>query len=74
MLQTLDCWQQIVVSIMVHEAVAHAVRVGAEPLRVGVELIALDEDLGCKGDDDDVVGIPWLVEDNPDDDRDSSDC
>src|SRR5450756_922090 len=41
---TLGCWRQIVVSIVVHEAVAHAVRVGAEPLRVGVELIALDED------------------------------
>jgi len=41
---TLGCWRQIVVSIVIHEAVAHAVRVGAEPLRVGMELIALDED------------------------------
>ena len=30
--------------IVVPEAVSHAIRVGAEPLRVGVELIALDKD------------------------------
>jgi len=44
LLPTLGRWWQIVVSIVVHEAVSHAVRVVAEPLRVGVELIALDED------------------------------
>src|SRR5659263_636849 len=70
---TLGCWRQIVVSIVVHEAVAHAVRVGAEPLRVGMELIALDEDGGSKSDDDDVVGVPGPVEDNPDGDGNSPD-
>jgi hypothetical protein len=44
LLQSLGCWRQIVVSIVVHEAVAHAIGIVAEPLRPDVELIALDED------------------------------